>query len=163
MYEGSIRNVLLQLKYRHNLCLGKVLAEPFSKFALDMQWPVDLVVPVPLGKKRKQERGYNQVELIAHPLAILTGWQYEPKILKRTRETRSQVGLNNTERHENIHDAFRAEPFLASGRKVLLVDDITTTGATLESCTEALLSAGARAVYALTLARALPHHGWNIV
>jgi len=79
------------------------------------------------------------------------------------RETRSQVGLSPMERKENISGAFRAVPVLAAGKVILLVDDVVTTGATLRACSEALIKAGAKHIYALTLARALPHHGLQIV
>jgi len=96
-------------------------------------------------------------------LAALQGWRYKPQVLIRARETRSQVGLSPLERKENIAGAFRAEPALAAGKAILLVDDVVTTGATLAACSDALILAGARIVYALTLARALPHHGLQIV
>jgi ComF family protein len=110
-----------------------------------------------------KERGYNQVGLLARPLAGLQGWRYLPQVLVRTRETRTQVGLSPLERKENISGAFRAEPILAAGKDILLVDDVVTTGATLAACSDALIKAGARNIYALTLARALPHHGLQIV
>ena len=110
-----------------------------------------------------QERGYNQVALVARPLAELSRWEYRPGALVRARETRSQVGLSAVERQENMRDAFRSDPHLVGGRNVLLMDDIATTGATLMACSHALLVSGANAVYALTIARALPHHGLKIV
>ena len=109
------------------------------------------------------ERGYNQVGLLAKPLAAMQGWRSSPQVLVRRRETRSQVGLTPLERKENIAGAFHTEPALAAGKNILLVDDVVTTGATLAACSEALLRAGARNIYALTLARALPHHGLQIV
>lgn len=121
------------------------------------------MVPVPLGKQRMKERGYNQVGLLAMPLAAIQGWRYSPQVLVRMRETRSQVGLSPMERKENISGAFRAVPVLAAGKVILLVDDVVTTGATLGACSEALIKAGAKHIYALTLARALPHHGLQIV
>ncbi|MGD0750886.1 MAG: phosphoribosyltransferase family protein [Anaerolineales bacterium] len=124
---------------------------------------MNLVVPVPLGKQRMKERGYNQVGLLAMPLAAIQGWRYSPQVLVRMRETRSQVGLSPMERKENISGAFRAVPVLAAGKVILLVDDVVTTGATLGACSEALIKAGAKHIYALTLARALPHHGLQIV
>jgi ComF family protein len=112
-----------------------------------------------LGKRRLQERGYNQVGLIAMPLAALNRWRYAPRALCRVRETKSQVGLSAVERRENMQGAFRADSRPVGGRVILLLDDVATTSATLSACAEALLSAGAKAVFALTLARALPRHG----
>ncbi|MGB8213834.1 MAG: phosphoribosyltransferase family protein [Anaerolineales bacterium] len=124
---------------------------------------MNLVVPVPLGRQRMKERGYNQVALLAMPLAAIQGWRYSPRVLTRVRETRSQVGLSVAERKENISGAFQANPALVSGKTILLMDDVATTGATLSACSDALVKAGAKIVYALTLARALPHHGLQIV
>src|ERR1700690_3056579 len=93
----------------------------------------------------------------------MLGWRYWPHVLVRTRETRSQVGLSPLERKENISGAFLAEPVLAAGKNILLFDDVVKTGATLAACSEALIKAGARKIYALTLARALLHHGLQIV
>ena len=163
VFEGPIRLALHKLKYRRNLALGDALARQLVPFVQGLGWPIDVVVPVPLGKKRMQERGYNQVGLVALPLAALGGWEYAPKALTRARETRSQVGLSAAERKENVSGAFHSNPAPVSGKTVLLMDDVATTGATLASCSKALLESGARGVYALTLARALPHHGLKTV
>ena len=163
VFEGPIRHAIHTLKYGRNAALGDALAPHLAGYACKLGWQVDLVVPVPLGRQRMKERGYNQVGLLALPLAALQGWRYSPKVLIRTRETRSQVGLSPLERKENISGAFRAEPALAAGKAILLVDDVVTTGATLSACSEALVKAGTRMIYALTLARALPRHGLQIV
>jgi len=159
VFEGPVRSALHRLKYRRNVALGDALARPLTDFCRRLDWPVQVVVPIPLGKKRLHERGYNQVGLIAMPLAALNRWRYAPRALFRVRETKSQVGLSAFERQENMQGAFRADPRLVSGYTVLLMDDVATTGATLSAGAEALLSAGAEAVFALTLARALPRHG----
>jgi len=122
-----------------------------------------MLVPVPLGKQRIKERGFNQVGLFALPLSDLKGWNYTTKVLWRVRETRSQVGLSPRERKENVSGAFQADSGSVYGKVILVMDDVTTTGATLMACSEALANAGAKAVYALTLARALPQHGLLIV
>jgi ComF family protein len=127
-----------------------------SQFAASLCSGTDLVVPVPLSRKRLQERGYNQVALIAWPLSVALRIAYDPETLFRTRETRSQVGLTKAERRDNVHGAFGARPSSVDGRKVLLVDDVATTGSTLSSCAEALYASGARDVFAITVARAFP-------
>jgi ComF family protein len=162
-FDGPIRPALHRLKYRRNVALDAALSHPMSKFVKSLSWPVDTMVAVPLGEKRMQERGYNQEALVARPLAALTGWEYRSGALTRARETRSQVGLSASERKENMLDAFRSDPRIVSGRTILIMDDVATTGATLIACSRALLTSGAKAVYALTLARALPHHGLKIV
>jgi len=163
VFEGPIRRALHTLKYRRNVALGDALAHRFSEFASGLNWPFELVVPVPSGRQRLAERGYNQVALVARPLASILGKRFSPKSLTRARETRSQVGLSPELRKENVSGAFRADATRVAGRLVLIVDDIATTGATLESCARTLREAGARDIYALTLARALPHHGFQIV
>jgi len=162
VFEGPIRQALHKLKYRRNVVLGDALARHLADYVLTLGWPVEVVAPVPLGKARMKERGYNQVGLVAMPLAHLCNWTYEPRALARARETRSQVGLTAVERKENVAGAFRGDPARVSGKNVLLMDDVATTGATLSACAEALMQAGAVKVYSLTLARALPHHGLHV-
>ena len=163
VFEGPIRSALHSLKYGRNVVLGDVFSRLMSAFISSLGWQVDTVVAVPLGRKRMQERGYNQVALVARPLAALSGYDYYPGALVRVRDTRSQVGLNPRERRENVRDAFASNPRLVSDRIILLMDDVATTGATLAACSRALLASGAKSVYALTIARALPRHGLQIV
>jgi ComF family protein len=163
VFEGPIRHALHEIKYRRNVALGDALAQHFAEYVDTLGWPVDLVVPVPLGKARLKERGYNQVGLMAMPLAAINHRRYVPRALVRSRETKSQVGLTAAERKENVSGAFQADAALVSGTDVLLMDDVATTGATISACAAALLDAGARSVFALTLARALPHHGLTTI
>jgi ComF family protein len=163
VFDGSVRKALHHLKYRRDFSLGDTLALPISEFAINLNWPIDVVVPIPLSRQRYKERGYNQSALIAYPLSIRTGWVYRSKALARARNTRTQVGLTAVERRQNVQDAFVADHKLAQGKNILLVDDVATTGSTLSSAADALITVGARSVYALTLARALPHHGLKIV
>ena len=151
------------MKYRGNLAFGEPIALQMVEFVHSLQWPIEVMIPVPLGKKRLKERGYNQVALVARPLAYQLGWKYEPDALRKTRETRSQVGLNLSQRSENVQDAYQADPKVVKHKSVLIMDDVATTGSTISACTVALLSAGAQAVYVLTIARALPHHGLDRV
>jgi len=153
-FEGPVQKAVHGIKYRRDISLGFELSNLMITFIDELKWPIDIVVPVPLGRKRKSERGYNQVSLIAYPLALRFGWKYIPDGLVRIRETGSQVGLNASDRQKNVFGAFAAIPQRVEGKKVLLIDDVATTGATLSSCTEALKVAGATAVFALTLARA---------
>lgn len=163
VFEGPIRKALHRLKYRRDLGLGDALAKAMADWAARLNWQADLILPVPLGEERYLERGYNQVALVAWPLAAQLGWRYVPQGLARSRETASQVGLSALERKENVAGAFRADPRRISGRTVIVMDDVATTGATLSACAQALLDAGAKQVHALTIARALPHHGLKIV
>lgn len=158
-FEPPVRPALLRLKYRRDLGLGEALANDMIEFVRTLEWSVDLVVPVPLGRGRLKERGYNQASLIARPLSMAMRLDYAPDALVRSRETPSQVGLTRPERRDNVRGAFRARAGRVSGRVVLLMDDVATTGSTLSSCAEALCAAGARDVFALTVARALSNHG----
>lgn len=151
------------MKYRGNVALGESIAMQMLDFVRQLKWPVQILIPVPLGKRRLKERGYNQVGLVAQPLAYQMKWIYRPEALWKTRETRSQVGLNVSQRHENVENAYQADPSAVTGRTILIIDDVATTGSTLYACTNALLSAGAQAVYALTIARALSHHSLDRV
>ncbi len=162
-FDSPVRPALHKLKYRRDLALGDALAVPLGQFVESLGWTFDLVAPIPLGQKRMKERGYNQVALIARPLSLSLGLGYSPAALKRRRETKSQVGLSAGERKANVQEAFVAEPRFVRGKSVLVMDDVATTGATLSSSAEALLEAGAREVFAVTVARALPHHGLNLI
>lgn len=154
VFEGPLRQALHRLKYAGDMALGEILARPLIKLFMETNWPVNLVTPVPMGIVRRAERGYNQAALLAWPLALSCNLAYRPKALSKIRETRSQVGLNRDERRNNVLGAFRADPDLVLHRTVLIVDDVTTSGATMQTCAGALLAAGAEQVYGLTLARA---------
>lgn len=143
--------------------MGDSLALSMVDFVRSLGWQIDIVIPAPLGKKRLQERGYNQVDLVARPLAHELGLKYAPHALWKTRETRSQVGLSISQRNENVRNVYQADPSEVKRKSILLMDDVSTTGSTISSGTEALLSAGAQEVYALTIARALSHHDLNSV
>jgi len=163
VFDSPVQNALHTLKYRRNIGLGDSLAIQMADFVQKLDWHPDLLIPIPLGKRRYQERGYNQVGLVAKPLAYELGMAYSPRALWKTRETRSQVGLSISERRENVRRAYQADPKAVNRRKILLMDDVATTGSTISSASEVLLSAGAAEVFALTIARALSHHDLNRV
>ena len=151
------------MKYRRNMGLGEALAEQMVEFVRSLQWDVDMLIPIPLGKKRLKERGYNQVALVAEPLAHHVGLTYLPQALWKRKDTRSQVGLKHSQRRENVQHAYQADPEAVKQKTILIMDDVATTGSTISSSSEALLAAGARDVYAITIARALSHHDLNRV
>ena len=152
-YEGVARACVHSLKYHRNQALGDFFADPLAELVLKAGWALDLAMPVPLSPKRQEERGYNQAALLARPVALTLGVAYTSFGLIRTRNTQSQVELNAEQRRKNVVGAFRAVPEMVAGKRILLVDDVTTTGSTLRECTYALLEGGASAVYCLTLAR----------
>jgi ComF family protein len=153
-YEGCVQHAIQRLKYGRSISLGLILAESLTAIFTTLDWQVDLVIPVPLGVARLRERGYNQAVLIARPFALETGLPYSAKGLARVRETRSQVGLSLAQRQYNVKQAFAADKEIIFQQSILLIDDVTTSGATLSSCGDALFTAGAKNVYAMTLARA---------
>jgi ComF family protein len=120
-----------------------------------LDWPIDLITSVPLGLVRFRERGYNQATLLARPIALFLNIPFSSKALSRTRETRTQVGLSVYERMENMSGAFLAKNKLVQGKNIFVVDDVATSGATLNSCAKALLDGGALKVYGFSLARAV--------
>lgn len=138
----------------------RVLAKPLGKVMADY-WrrehrpAIQVVVPVPLHESRLRQRGYNQASLLAKAFCQHTGLDIETSSLKRERNTRSQVGLSASERWANVSGAFRCATQALSGKDVLLIDDVLTTGATLEACAAALLQGGVQRVWALTLTRAI--------
>jgi competence protein ComFC len=154
VYQGVVRNAILRLKYNRDLGLGETLAKLMGGLLADQSWKIDLVTVVPLDDVRLRTRGYNQSELIGKPLAFKTGLDYSSAAITRKRSTRSQVGLAYQERLKNVRDAFEAKSGIVSGKSILVIDDVVTTGATINSCAAALIKAKARNVFGLTLARA---------
>lgn len=155
VFNNEIRNAIHKLKYRNDVSLGESLSRPMINLLYDLPWLIDMVIPIPLSRHRLKERGYNQAALLALPIALGLGLKYHPKALKRVRETESQVGLSITQRHDNVFGAFVADRKIVSGRSILIVDDVATSGATLNACADALLQADAKEVNAITLARAM--------
>ncbi len=155
IFKGSIRKAIHQLKYNRDLGLGEALSKHLIDLVDEFGWPLDCVTSVPLSNAHLTERGYNQSNLLARPLALIRHIPFMPQALKRIRETRTQVGLSAKEREINVRDAFWANANLVRNKTVVVIDDVTTTGSTIRSCASALHVAGALSVYGLTLARAV--------
>lgn len=151
-YEGVVRTAVQYLKYRGLRSLVPEMARPMAwELAVTVPPPFTLV-PVPLHPARRRERGFNQAELLARELARLLDAPLATGALRRTRDTSSQVGTSTrAERLKNVREAFAPTDGM-DGATVVLVDDVTTTGATLLAAAQALLSAGAARVYGLTFA-----------
>ncbi|PWH18304.1 MAG: amidophosphoribosyltransferase [Anaerolineae bacterium] len=158
-YAGPLRNAIHRLKYQRDIALGETLAGFLVELYREVQWEIDLVVAVPLGVVRRRERGYNQAALIAYPLSLAIRVPYGRGALQRVRETASQVDLSFLQRLENVKDAFWADAPKVAGRNVLVIDDVTTTGATINACAEALKKAGANTVYGFVVARTILSEG----
>ncbi len=155
IFDGHLREALHQLKYQRDMGLGEALSKHLIEIYNEVKWDVNLVVPVPLSQQRLKERGYNQSGLLGRPFAYAIQKAYQPDVLQRTRDTCSQVGLSAFDRHQNVNGAFQARADKVNGKAVLVIDDVTTTGSTINACAQALYAAGASAVYGLTLARAV--------
>lgn len=154
-YNPPISSAIKKLKYNRDIGIAEILANFLFELYNKNKMDIDMIIPVPLNKKRIKERGFNQSLLIAIPFSLMISKQINKQALRRSKETQSQVGLNRHERFLNVTDAFTANRSEVEGKNILLLDDVTTTGATLEACAKALKSAGANDIVALTVARAI--------
>lgn len=168
-YDGGLRELIHLLKYEQVRpaagVLGRMLADAVAVFESRWSQPQIMVVSVPLHARKLRQRGFNQTELIVREALKVSAEAgrlvLHSDILERRRETRSQIGLTRHQRRENIRGAFvvrkpnAGKPDLASGREILLVDDVFTTGTTVSECARVLLRAGASKIYVATVARTL--------
>ena len=152
-FEGVLREAVHRLKYYGRTALAEPLGGLMVAYWVQHPMPADVIVPVPLHTARLRERGYNQAALLAREMACRVGLALNEQTLVRRRATASQVKLDARQRKENVRDAFRCSDNALTGKQVLLIDDVCTTGATLAACAVALHEGGARSVQALTLAR----------
>lgn len=158
LYTPELSRAILMLKYEKVLPLGPWFAGHLAGLVdrRPQDFAADVVVPVPLDRGRLRERGYNQAELIAKPLARFLNIPFRSYLLVRTRPRPNQLRLTRRERWETVRGAYATHKTAQVDKlRVLLVDDVFTTGATLDSCSKALKAAGAARVVGLTVARAL--------
>lgn len=155
VFTGTLRSAIHQLKYRR----GRHLAVPLGKLLIELvqaeSVTADLVVPVALHRNRELARGFNQSALLARPVAAALALPLATDALERTMDTASQMTLPAARRRENVAGAFQAASEMVRGRRILLIDDVCTTGATLDAAATALRNAGAHTVVAIVLARAI--------
>jgi ComF family protein len=152
IHEGKLQQAVHALKYEG---AAEVIVPLGSRLiaALDsLQWTIDTLVPVPLHTSRQRERGYNQSQQLGGYMAQVLGIPCDPSALLRWRDTPPQVGLNRAQRLANMRGAFK--PLGSLSGSVLLIDDVFTTGATLQACARAAYAAGAGSVYGLTVTAA---------
>jgi ComF family protein len=155
-YDDMARKLVHGLKYGDRLDLARWMARWMVRAGGDVVSGAGVIVPVPLHRRRLWSRRFNQSAMLALAIAEATGTPFAPTALRRIRPTRQQVGLSARERSENVRGAFRVgdgERIAVAGRRVLLVDDVYTTGATMKAATRALTRAGAEAVDAVVFAR----------
>lgn len=155
--DDPLKSTIQAYKYNRDVSLAPVLAKLLIDHAPLPAEEYDVLVPVPLHPERLRWRGFNQAHLLARRFAPSRHPTVDPFALRRIRATRPQVELSGVARRGNVAGAFRApQPNRISGKRILLVDDVYTTGATVNECSRVLLEAGARGVDVLVLARAVP-------
>lgn len=146
-FNDCIRSLIHALKYRGKTLPGQIFGKALGQRIAGAVEPDAVIVPVPLHSAKKRARGYNQSEIIARATGRVSGLQVMGNALKRVRATPTQTQLGVLEREYNVQGAFRVRhPASIEGRKIFLIDDVITTGATLNACVLALRSAGAQCV-----------------
>ncbi|MGB2980072.1 MAG: ComF family protein [Candidatus Zixiibacteriota bacterium] len=155
IFDDYYQKLVHRLKYDKKIHLGKRLAQKLGEsISQEKDFAgCDMVIPVPLHRARQRERGFNQSEVLAEGISQATGLPLARDVLKRKKNTKDQTYLNAQQRAENVKGAFVVtQPERISDKKVILVDDVMTTGATLNECARMLQEAGATRVFAATLA-----------
>ncbi len=155
VYKPPLSIAIHKFKYQRDIGMAEILSQYLLKLYNSIDYDADIIIPVPLNQDRLRDRGYNQAKLLAKPISFGIEKPMISKALVRKRNTRPQVGLTREERLLNVIDAFHAESHYVKGKNVLLIDDVTTTGSTLQACAQELKKVGANAIVGLTLARAV--------
>lgn len=150
---GKLQQAVQALKYHNTPTIAKPLGQRLIQTLQQKNWTFDTIIPVPLFQERLDKRGYNQSYLLSQQVENVMHITCQPQYLHRYRDTNQQVGLNALERRENVKDAFIAADDVAD-KSILLIDDVVTTGATLDECAGALFAAGAKTVYGITVSHA---------
>lgn len=156
LYDGPARQLVLHMKFQCEFDLpARLLSRELAQLAHQLNWPVDAVIGVPAAPKTLRKRGYNQSELLARRTARLLHLPFLRHTLRKKRGTRSQIGLNAQQRLLNLQGNILPGRNAAAlrGKRILLIDDVFTTGATARMCAKALLACGAAAVYILCATR----------
>ena len=155
LYKEQLRDSIQRFKYHDDISLARVLGQlTVSSTAADLHsYDPELIIPVPLHRTRLRQRGYNQALLLARELGELDRYPVTSQGLRRVRPTVTQQGLDAGERRRNVRGAFEVDGEPVRGKRVLLVDDVMTTGATLHECARILRRAGATDVAAAVVAR----------
>lgn len=151
-YEGLGGKLATQLKFSDKTLLAPYMAKMMMNAGSGLIKKSDIIAPIPLYYRRKLKRKYNQAALLAQYIAKYSGLEYQPFLLKRTKNTKKQTSLRRSDRQKNMENAFEAT-LTAEGKRVLLIDDVMTTGATMNAASVALKKQGAKKVCALVFAR----------
>lgn len=152
-HREPVAGALYRLKYHNKRNYGKIFARELAQQYTGeiKRWKIDVIIPVPLHSSRRRKRGFNQAEIIAGELASLTGIPLRTDVLFRIKKTLPQKSLGRTERQANLNGAFAVSRTWKACKNVLLIDDIYTTGATLEKAAKMLRTVGVQNVYFLTV------------
>lgn len=155
IFEGALREAIHTLKYEKRTRIAEPLGELLARYLIAQSLHIDAIVPVPLHPERLRKRGFNQAALLAQSLARQTKLPLLTTEIVRVRQTAQQADLSRQQRRANVRDAFTWAAAVPPPARVLVIDDVLTTGATVEAVAAALCRAGAHEVHALTLARGL--------
>ncbi len=153
LYDEPVAGIIHRLKYDGHFALARVFGDLMAERWPLWAEPVDVLAPVPLHARRQRQRGFNQAELLARRVGQVTGLPVAAQSIRRERHTQPQIHLNPGQRAENVAGAFSAVGEELGDRHVLLIDDVYTTGATMNATAEVVLAAGARRVSAYCVAR----------
>lgn len=156
-YDEKSNRLITRFKYGDHTQLAKIYGQWLTSAGKELLARSDLLIPVPLHYWRFVSRRFNQSAMLAGEISKKTGLLHLPNAIKRTRHTKQQTGLTKPQREENVKNAFtinKRYKQMVKGKNILLIDDVITTGSTIEQCTKALIKAGAAQVNVLTLARA---------
>ena len=159
LYDGPVSAMIKKLKFGGMMSLAPILSGLLTEYWKSLNWETDLIVPVPLSRKSQAQRGFNQSELIARHFSKAVGVPCIPGALMKQRETKQQVGLNAEERRINLSGSFAAEKSYIKDKRILLLDDVMTTGSTFSECSAVLLDTGAKSVRCLSVATTSEDHG----
>lgn len=153
LHEGKVRWSIYQFKYRNRRIYGTFYAKEMLRLYGEKirEWKIDMIVPVPLHRKRKRQRGYNQSEILAGIISKELMIPFGKKVVVRRKNTRPQKLLQRTERSKNVKDAFYVRSLGEQVKNVLVIDDIYTTGSTIHEVAKCLRKAGAQKVFFLTI------------
>ncbi len=155
--EGAFQHIAHALKYDGYESVGRELGERLGMTMKAWDIQADVLIPIPLHKAKRRERGFNQAEQLAIGVALVTGVEVCPDAVRRIRHTQTQTQLSSDERKKNVEDAFEFNPAYSKqidGKRCILIDDVITTGATIDSCAKELMRAGALRVVAASAALA---------
>jgi competence protein ComFC len=150
--DKTLQNIIHALKYAKKFSIGTYLGKILSEGIVARNWSIDIVIPVPIHHLKKAERGYNQSDFIAKGIGKSLKIPYSVNLVKRTRYTESQTGLDASNRAKNVENAFKVrKPKEIRNKNLLLVDDVITTGATTLECAKVLMNSGAGKIYACSV------------